>query len=317
MSDEAMLQRLEAIVHCAQEPLVCRYMKEALNCFSAEAHNGAVIMTWNAAICYIRKLVEDIGIDLFIHDINNKDNQPLELSRINDSKFLHACKHTGLLQEAIVRLDRLRNRRNDCAHPSGFFISADETVNLIESISDVICHKISDERLKEIGIVKEYIKKVDIQEGERIASWLHEDLYPQLAYDLLTMFISNDDIKNVSGIIGLWHKLWSRLDDAQQRRLWNRLEQSVQAVLEDETGNTLRTPEQFAQLICWPSTDDEHKVRDRIGILYIEWFKKIVQEDTVRSADLELARQLRQYLPVPLRESLQSILQEMIRRYIE
>jgi hypothetical protein len=319
MPDEALSQRFEAVAQSAQDPLVRRYLEEAYRCFIAEAYNGAVVMAWNAVACYLRQVVQAISVALFEHNYRllHNQNPPGELWRINDNLFIQTCQRMGALREVIDRLDEPRNRRNDCAHPTGVFVLADETLELVESIREVVSRQVDNERLADRAILREFVRVAKEQEGRAITRWVQDDFCAQLAHDLLTMHLRNETIKDASGIAGLWRGLWSRIDDDQKRHLWNHLERAVQSVLQDEQETHLRTPEDLVRLIVWPSPDEDHEARDRIGELYVEWFERLAESGDFRAVDLDLACELRQHLPAPLRERLQNTLQEMARRYTE
>lgn len=318
MPGEALQERYQRVVQSACEEMVRRYLEEAYRCFAAEAYNGAVVMTWNAVAYYFRQVVEKISMPLFRHNYRYAHGQdpPSKLRRINDKLFLQACNRMGVLCDVTDRLNRLRQRRNDCAHPSGIFVTPDETVELAESVCDVVLRRVVDERLTRPAILREFARMADQEHGETIAFWVQEDLCPQLAHDLRTIFERDDEINDVSGVIGLWRGLWNKLDELTQQRLWARVERIVQATLQ-ETEAALRTPEETVRLIVWPNPDDEHPARDRISQLFVEWLEQLAQSDQFTTADMKLARALRTHLPAPLCDRLRAALQEMTRRYIE
>jgi hypothetical protein len=318
MPEEALRQRFEAVVNSATEPLVRQYLEEAYRCFMAEAFNAAVVMIWNAVAYYLRQVVESISVAFFQHNYRALHNQnpPDELWRINDNLFMQACNRAGILSDVIPDLDRLRDRRNHCAHPSGIFVSVDEALELAESIGHVVSRRVAEERLTNPAILREFARNASEPDAEGIAKWVWEDLCPQLAHDLLTIFERNDDVTDVSGIIGLWRGLWNRVDEADRQRLWDRIERIVQNTLRDVDG-ALRTPEELVRLIVWPAPDAECPPRDRIGELFVTWLEGLAQSGRFKAVDMDLARELRQYLPSYLRERLNYVLQEMARRYVE
>jgi hypothetical protein len=318
MPDKVLRQRFKAVANRAVEPLVRQYMEESCRCFVVGAFNGAVVMMWNAAACYLRQVVRTIGITFFQHNyrVLYDQNPPDELLRINDGHFMEVCKRSGLLRDVVSALDRLRDRRNECAHPSGLFVSASEALELAESISNVISCRFEDVCLTDPAILKEFARTTTEQDGETIAQWVQNDLCQQLAHDLLTIFERDTDVKNASGIIGLWRGLWNRVDEVTQQRLWNRIERIVQNTLSD-LDNALRTPEELVRLIVWPDPNAEYPPRDRISELFITWLEGLARSGQFRSVDMDLARGLRQYLPPSLHERLQAALQEMARRYVE
>jgi len=318
MPDEALRQRFEAVVNSATEPLVRRYLEEAYRCFVAEAFNAAVVMTWNAVAYYLRKVVEAISVAFFQHNYRllHNQNPPDELWRINDNLFMQACNRAGILSDVIPDLNHLRDCRNKCAHPSGIFLSANEALEFAESIRNIVSRRVEDERLTALAILREFARTASESDGQAIAQWVQEDLRPQLAHDLLTIFERNDEVTDISGIIGLWRGLWNRVDEATQQRLWNRIERIVQNTLSD-VDNALRTPEELIRLIVWPAPDVECPSRDRIGELFITWLERLAQSGQFRPEDMKLARELRQCLPPSLRGRLQAALQEMARRYAE
>ncbi|MGB9880867.1 MAG: hypothetical protein ACPLRM_08905, partial [Anaerolineae bacterium] len=297
MPDEALQRRFEAVVQSAAEPMVRRYLEEAYRCFVAEAYNGAVVMTWNAVAYYLRLVVETISKALFRHSykVLNRQEPPEDLSRINDNLFIQACDRAGILCDVIPDLNRPRNRRNDCAHPTGVFVSPDEALELAESVRDVVSRQVTNERLTNLAALREFARIAGKQEAETIVRWVQEGLCAQLAHDLLTIFERNDDVRDVSGIIEMWQGLWNRVDEPTRQRLWGRIERVTEAILQDE--NALRTPEEMVRLIVWPNPDDDHPVRDRVGQLFVAWIEEFAQSGQSRAEYMELARNLRDHLP--------------------
>jgi len=318
MPDKVLRQRFKAVVNRAVEPLVRQYMEESCRCFVVGAFNGAVVMMWNAAAYYLRQVVMTISVTFFQHNYRALFNQnpPNDLWRIKDKELMDACVRAGILCDVADILNRLRNRRNECAHPSGIFVSADEAMELAESIGNIISRRVKDERLIESAILREFARIASELDGETVAQWVREDICTQLAHDLLTIFERDDGVTDVSGIIGLWRGLWNRVDGATRQRLWNRIEGIVQNTLSD-VDNALRTPEELVRLIVWPDPDTECPPRDSIGNLFVTWLEGLARSGQFRAVDMELARGLRQYLPPSLRERLQAALQEMARRYVE
>jgi len=328
MPDATLSQRFEAVVQSAQEPLVHRYLEDALRCFDTGVYNGAVVFAWSAVACYLRLVVEEVGIDLFKYSYRDlyKINPTSDLWRINDKLFIQTCEKMGLRGGVVGRLDEFRLCRNECAHPhpTGIFKSADETLELVDGLSEVVSNRVADERLTGIDIVRDFIKNASEQDGAALAPWIQDDLCPQLAQKLLTAYLNPHDTENLSGIKALWHPLWNRLDDTQRQHLWNRLENAVKNVLSDDLDDVpmdersyVCTPEELAYFIVWPSPDEDHNMRDRIGEMYVTWFDGLVQNDMFCGADLDLGRWLRQYLPTPLEEQLQATLKDMTRRFVE
>jgi len=307
MPDEALQQRFAAVVHNATKPMVRQYLEEAYRCFVAEAFNGAVVMMWNAVAYHLRHVVKTISVSLFKHSykVLHKQEAPEDLALINDNLFMQACDRAGILRNVIPVLDRLRNRRNDCAHPTGIFVSVDEALELAESIGNVVSHCVTEERLTDPAILREFAQTASESNGEAIARWVQEDLCPQLTHDLLTIFERNEDVAD--GIIGLWQGLWNRVDEATQQRLWNRIERIVQNTLRD-VDHALRTPEELVRLIIWPAPDAECSPRDRIGELFVTWFEVLVKSGQFRDVDGDLAYKLRGHLPASLRDRLDELL---------
>jgi hypothetical protein len=318
MPEEALRQRFEAVVNSATEPLVRQYLEEAYRCFIAEAFNAAVVMMWNAVAYYLRLVVRTISVDLFRDSYKTLYRQEPDenLLRINDSLFIQACDGAGILCDVVPDLHRLRESRNRCAHPTGTFVSVDEALELAESIRHVVSRRVVEERLTNPAILREFARNASEPDAEGIAKWVREDLCPQLAHDLLMIFERNDDVTDVSGIIGLWRGLWNRVDEATRQHLWDHIERIVQNMLCD-VDRALRTPEELVRLIVWPAPDAECPPRDRIGELFVTWLEGLAQSGQFRAVDMDLARGLRQYLPPSLRERLQAALQEMARRYVE
>jgi hypothetical protein len=309
MSNNVLRQRFNAVVNNTSEPSMRRYLEEAYRCFVAEAFTSMVVMLWNAVAYYLRRVVKSINVGFFEYNYETLygEKPPEDLIKINDNRFIRACESAGILGDVIPILDRLRRCRNECAHPTGIFVSMHEALELIESLINVISLRIEDQRLTKLPALKEFARITNERDGEAIAQWVHEGLCPQLAHDLLTMFEREDKESDVSGIIGLWRGLWNRLDAETQQRLWDRIERIVQNTLSD-VDNALRTPEQLVRLIVWPAPDAECPPRDRIGELFVDWLEGLAQSGQFRYVDGELAYGLRAHLPIYLRDRLDELL---------
>ncbi len=309
MSNNVLRQRFKAVVNNTSEPSMRRYLEEAYRCFMAKAFTSMVVMLWNAVAYYLRQVVKSINFGFFEYHYKtlHREEPPEDPIQINDNRFIQACERAGILSNVIQTLDRLRIYRNKCAHPTGIFVSMDEALELIKSVVNVISLRIEDQRLTKLPALREFARITNERDGEAIAQWVHEDLCPQLAHDLLTMFEREDKESDVSGIIGLWRGLWNRLDAETQQRLWDRLERIVQNTLSD-VDNALRTPEQLVRLFIWPAPDAECPPRDRIGELFVNWLEGLAQSGQFRDIDGELAYGLRAHLPISLRDRLDDLL---------
>ncbi len=317
MPDPALARRIAAVVETTCEPDVRRYLEEAYKCFMAEAYSAAVVMAWNAVACHMRHVVEKIGEAFFAYHYSavHKGNPPKSMRDVHDSHLVTTCKRMGVLPSDPVHIavDTLRNRRNDCAHPTGLFASEEELVDLLDKLCIYLRQSVSDVRLSPQAAL-EFIMDEEQNEQEilQIVAWVHESHCEQLAHHMLTMFLTNEDV-DTSRLEVLWKRLWERVDDEGRRHLWVRLEHAVQQALDDE--NRLRTPEDLLALIVWPSPEDSHEVRDCIGELYLSWLEKRLEQNDFAERDMKLARELRQYLPANLRTRANTLWQEMIRRY--
>jgi hypothetical protein len=301
------------------EPAVRPYLEEARRCVAAKAHNAALVMAWNALSRYLRLVVEAISVRLFIYNykiLRKGDNPPAELGLVSDKWLIQICHRMGILRD-VDFVEGLRKWRNDCAHPNDLFASPEVAGRYVSGVYKYVSRQLASERLTQPPIIKEFIKQeTNVHEGRSIAKWIQEDHCPNLAHSLLDIFLRGDDVEDVSGIVGLWQGLWDRIDDNQKSHLWVHLENATRDALQHTEGG-LRTPKELYDFIVWPSRDEEHQARDRIGRLYIEWLRGLVDENAFESADIDLARQLRERLPESMAEELRAILQDMIRRYAE
>jgi hypothetical protein len=225
MPDKVLRQRFKAVANRAVEPLVRQYMEESYRCFVAEAFNAAVVMIWNAVACYLRQVVRiNQRITFFQHNyrVLYNQNPPDELWRINDNLFMQACERSGILSDVIPALDRPRDRRNHCAHPSGFFVSASEALELAESISNVISCRFEDVCLTEPAILKEFARTASRPRRRSDSAVGSRGPVPAIGTTICLRFLNAmTDVTNASGIIGMWRGLWNRVDEATHQRLWS------------------------------------------------------------------------------------------------
>src|SRR5262245_34172447 len=104
-----------------------------------------------------------------------------------------------------------------------------------------------------------------MQDGTELANWVQNELQSQLAHDLLTMYLRDDTVEDPTGVIALWQGLWNHLNDIDKERLWGRLKQAVEDILDDaRVVINLRNQEDMVNFIVWPQSDYVHAIRDQI-----------------------------------------------------
>lgn len=334
MPDAMQNQKFDILVDCVVDQEVRLYLEEARKCFFAGAYNASVVMAWCGTILYFRKVVMRFGVDFFAYQLsvpetgkttrleedvfNSWKRQIIErgLRVVNDQKLLEACKRMGIVVPEKVQI-QFRERRNVFAHPDLEFATPEEALELVSLGREVYERSVETEFITNPAALIEYAKQTtDHHDVEQVSSYLKapENDVLNCAHRILDAFIVDEDA-NPDVLIILWRALWNHLDEERKESLWRHIEQELQIIL--ETPSSLRTPEEFANFIVWPSLDQEHEARDRIGMLYVEWFERLLQEDELRGSDMDLARQLLQYLPESQRERLRTVLREMMRRYTE
>jgi hypothetical protein len=324
MPDVALLCRLETIVQSAYEPDVRQYLNEVYKCYKAEAYNAAVLMAWCAVIAYFRLLVLQIGVSFLAYhcwspEFKGKDDKEgfkefdqwqrgFALKEIPDRALLEALEKMYLVKTSD--LTRFRQRRNSFAHPDNEFASEQECIELIEMAKNVYCRRIVQERVglfaDIIGYATVIADKLAVYE---IGKWVEDAACLELAHKTLAAYLSNKEA-SVEGLLGLWQGLWTRLTDTST--LWKRLEQMI--------AEATATPDPYALVesidwIIWPEPETENAPRDRIAGMYINWLKTRVDNEEFKGADIDLARRMRQYLPVNMQQQLQNVIEEMKRRF--
>lgn len=330
MPDTTLLQEFDAIVDSAVEPDVRRYLEEARRCFGAGANNAAVIMAWCGIILYFRRVVERFGFDFLAYQrwvidiseetcpedaFNNWKSSIIQKQwrGVSDHQLLEACERMQLDMPGEVKSE-FRVKRNAFAHPDMEFAAPGEALELVRSGLEVYKRRVETAHLTYIVDLFAYAKQTTDSAAVQQAVYClnaSNNAVLECAHDVLDDFTVDREASQ-EGLTALWEALWKRLDEGRKESLWKHIVRRLQDVLDDP--DSFRSPEELARFIPWPDPGTEHKGRDRIGEMYVAWLENRVSDDEFINADIGLARDLRQHLPEPWQERLQSALEEMIRR---
>lgn len=143
---QAPAQALHSLRDSAQRaPASYRhYLEEAIDCYEANAHRGAVLMVWAATIEHIYSVIEGHQLGFKLLEAENlkrfeksntyrKITKKNDLLYINDKNFFLICEDAGVFNKnARSVLDDGLATRNRCGHPTGYAVGREEVVIFIE-----------------------------------------------------------------------------------------------------------------------------------------------------------------------------------------
>jgi hypothetical protein len=296
MPDQMLLVRFDQVLQVAAEPGARRYLEEAHRCFAAEAYSAAVVMAWCAVISHLHLAITSIGRGFFDCQYEKLQDQkpPSELHRVNDSVLLQICERMGLMPGIAETLQNFRECRNQCAHPTGQFASGEEAIHLAEIAVPLLQKTLQNIKLESKVALREYARDANIVDSG-LADWIDPQIRLEVAHDLLSIFLNDQEVDNLEGVRALWRDIWDKLGSNQQGSLWERLERAVDKALDDQS--SIPSPEEIFGYIVWPLADENNPHRDRVGKIYLDGLECGLQENSFGAVELQLARDLRQHLP--------------------
>lgn len=140
-----MIRDMELLLNSVYDEEIKLYLKEALDCYTAEAYRACVIMSLIGGIHDLHNKIK--GLAQSNHDISELENKVNELknSLISYERFLIeqcATPKIDLLSASDAKeLKRCFDIRNDCAHPSDYICTAETARYVFSTIIDILASK--------------------------------------------------------------------------------------------------------------------------------------------------------------------------------
>ena len=140
-----MIRDMELLLNTIYDDEIKSYLREALNCYSAEAYRACVIMSIIGGI-------HDLHNKLKILAPSNHDIADLE-KKVSDSKeklnpyerlLVDGCARSDidlLTPSEAKEINRCFDIRNDCAHPSDYNCTAETARYVYSTIIDILASK--------------------------------------------------------------------------------------------------------------------------------------------------------------------------------
>lgn len=135
-------RRIQALLARVKLPEAWDYMNESALCFSVGAYDAAVVMCWNAVMCYYRTVAREHRT--LFHWAYSRNNQRRQTSKgtskrgfvpflpiadsVTDTELIQGCQTLGFFDGVSGVLDELRSLRHRCAHPGVLSLDPDEPI---------------------------------------------------------------------------------------------------------------------------------------------------------------------------------------------
>jgi len=143
--DKQMIRDMELLLNSVYDEEIKMYLKEALDCYSAEAYRACIIMSLIGGIHDLHNKIK--GLTQSNHDISELEKEVSELKKSLKpyERFLIdkcATKEIDLLSTSDAKeLNRCFDIRNDCAHPSDYNCTAETARYVFSTVIDILASK--------------------------------------------------------------------------------------------------------------------------------------------------------------------------------
>ena len=110
--------------------------RQALRCVEAELYRAAHVMAWAAFVDFLHERLAEDGLKR-IRQAKPAWNvaQVEDLRNYGDYQVIEAGEDCGLYRKTMKKaLQGLLNKRNECAHPSNYFPSMNETLGYVTEV---------------------------------------------------------------------------------------------------------------------------------------------------------------------------------------
>ncbi len=300
MPDEDLLQRFEAVVQSAREPVVRRYLEEASKCFKVGAYAAAIVMAWSATVAHLMDEAEHIGVEVFQYGFRQEypdrkkiPGKPEELVGDDDRAFVQVCKQMRFLQVKSEDLHRFRECRNQSAHPNSKTACKHDARQFLHLCLTVVRRPAESVRILDDTLLVDYALRSG-SSAETIVSLVHPNYRVSAANKLMEAYLNNSG-PEYDALVGVWYRVWDLLTETDRNVLWHKLATEVVRALKGR--NEHRNCEEIARFIVWPPPVQRHLYRDFIAGQYIRDLKRKIADDSFSSEDKEFALWLYDKLP--------------------
>ena len=140
-----MIRDMELLLNSVYDEEIKLYLKEALDCYSAEAYRACIIMSLIGGIHDLHNKIK--GLAPSNHDISELEKEVSDLKKSltpYERTLINRCATTeiDLLSASDAKeLNRCFDIRNDCAHPSDYFCTAETARYVFSTIIDILASK--------------------------------------------------------------------------------------------------------------------------------------------------------------------------------
>lgn len=144
----AELRRLEA--HFPEGPRKV-FLKEAIDCFEANANRASIVMSWIVAIDHLYEHIINHNLKAFNSALALNNDKRIKIkciskrddfSEIPEGKFIELCRVSKIISNDVRKiLDTKLGIRNSAAHPSGIEIKSSKVIEFIEDLVANVIHK--------------------------------------------------------------------------------------------------------------------------------------------------------------------------------
>lgn len=292
-------------------------------------------MMWCAAIARLQFEIEQIGdrpvFELeYQAEFGSESSCPEDLKKIEDSKLIRVSCRLGVVsKEEEEALEQCRDRRNNCAHPSGVFVDVNESLEYAQTLSNVLITRparVPWNRIVEI-IKTERVKLTDEQAEHIVSSIAPMDKTQEVMNQLLSTFLSTDNFEVRDNIRRVWPRLGEILSPEQRTQLMKRLArelarfQGVRIVERDSGIEECPTDDvapieinatEVADLIFWQDLGKGTWYQKWIYEYLVSEYERFATERAGRGIDVMVLRQLYEYAPDEFRDRCENLREIML-----
>ncbi len=287
------------------EPAVRRYLEECACCFAAGAYSASIVMAWNAAVCYLRQVIELIGYEvceLYYGAEDEEGKQPFkEQVKRSDRPIYKVYQRMKLCEdgEKVAKLDDFYNIRNEYAHPTGSKATAQEAFNYICDLEWLVTRRLNQERFQTVEPVLRYAeetRKWDKQQAKGLVIRVHERQRGTLATRILEIALSEDRNIPLERLSDLWDALKPLLPRDLCKLIMKKLVEIIRSGIDIDG---ILDVGQMARFICWEAIQGETNKYRTIW----EYFVERLDDPNM---SIGIAATLKKYAPSPYREKIEA-----------
>ncbi len=223
------LSDMEELLQKISDSAISDYMREALQCYSAGAYRGCIVLSSIALFddC-VRKLAEIRHLNKVARRIHDEITKRQNKQDVYENYLLDQLASNKLISELdSSTAEVIKNRRNKSAHPSGHSPSAEEARFIYFEVIDKFLSKkafsskvLADEILARLKNRNFFYSNqiIDVKDTvEHEISLLHDDGFPYLLTKLIDSLAGSDNQLSqnsryfIDGLSSLNNENWDKL----------------------------------------------------------------------------------------------------------